>query len=85
MKHYVMLESIDGDEFYDVAWFRVGEMDDQTGVLLSLPIPQSLNIEWVDNLISTELYKLLEYIDGKKTSEETEEKSSKSSTPQFKR
>lgn len=84
MKHYVMLESIEHDRFYDVALVRVGEMDDDKGVLLFLPIPQSLNTEWIDQLLSTELNKILEYMDGK-TAQETKETISENTAPQFKR
>lgn len=73
MKYYVIIEDITQDQFYDIAFIRVGQMDDQTGVLLSLPIPHGLNHEWVDKLINNELNKILEYMDGKTTQETKKE------------
>lgn len=73
MKYYVIIEDIEQDQFYDIAFIRVGQMDDNEGVIVTLPIPHGLNNDWVDHIFSLELNKILEYMDGKTTQETKKE------------
>jgi len=71
MAHYVILERIEENEFYDIAIVRFGlklDIDDpDEGIILDIPIPKGINDTWVDHIITFEINKLMEYIDGKKT------------------
>lgn len=75
MKHYVIIDHIEEDQFYDIAIVRVGRMEDD-GVLLDIPIPKGINDAWVDHIITYEINKLIDYIedtDGKTTQETKKE------------
>lgn len=58
---YVIIDRIEHDTFYDLAYIRVGSIEHQ-GIVLTLPVPQGLNDEWLDKLLTEELNKLVDYL-----------------------
>jgi hypothetical protein len=67
---YKLIEHVEEAEFYDIAHFRVGFMNDE-GVLLKLPVPKTLNTDQLDNLLTGELVKLIHYLRENKAWQET--------------
>jgi hypothetical protein len=57
---YKILEQIEHDQFYDIAYVRVGFVDDD-GVLMKLPVPKELNTQQLDDMLTAELNKLTTY------------------------
>ena len=63
-QHYIIIERIDHDTFYDIAFVRLGFIEEE-GIIIKLPIPHTINTEWVDLYITEALDKIVNYIKEK--------------------
>ncbi len=68
MEHYIIVDRIEDDQFYDVAVVHFGQKQDidhkDPGVILHIPIPKGFNAAWVDTIITYQINKLVEYLKG---------------------
>jgi hypothetical protein len=63
VKYYIILEKVVHDVYYDLAYVHVGLVEDQQGIMLKIPVPQSVNNDWLDKYLTKQVNKLIGYIE----------------------
>lgn len=65
-KHYVILDCVRHDEFYDIAIVHFGFKKDtdenDLGIVLNIPVPKGINDDWIYYALEKEIDKMMEYI-----------------------
>lgn len=63
LKYYIILEKVVHDVYYDIAYVHVGLVEDQQGIMLKIPVPQSVNNDWLDKYLTKQVKKLIGYME----------------------